>query len=179
MRVFTAATDDGRHPRAAPRNWVRVLGLGCAILPLGRGCAYAFSGQSEEIDGTIEEGAHQMGVDENKALVRRFVEAQNRGDLEDMLACWAPDAVNHAGRLDGGSPPASMAPSLQGLRHVFESLHTAFPDRHSEITDLIGEGDRVVCRMTVSGTHQGVPEAPVEGGRRLQRIAPSGRAYRV
>jgi ketosteroid isomerase-like protein len=40
-----------------------------------------------------------MTVEENKALVRRYVNAQNRGDMEGMLACFAPDVVNHAGRL--------------------------------------------------------------------------------
>jgi predicted ester cyclase len=120
-----------------------------------------------------------MGVEENKALVRRFVAAQNQGNVEEMLACWTPEAVNHAGRLDDAPRPPSLAPGLEGLRLVFENLHMAFPDRHSEITDLIGEGDRVVCRMTVSGAHLGTPVIPVEGGRRLQRLVPSGRAYRV
>jgi ketosteroid isomerase-like protein len=105
-----------------------------------------------------------MGIEENKALVRRFVDAQNRGNVEDMLACWAPDSVNHAGRIQDVPRPASVAPGLEDIRSVFESLQTAFPDRRMEITDVIGEGDRVVCRMTVSGTHQGVPAAPVEGG---------------
>lgn len=120
-----------------------------------------------------------MSVEENKQLVRRFVEAQSRGDVEGMLACWAPNAVNHAGRVEGVPRPASVGPGLEGIGYVFESLHTAFPDRRNEITDLIGEGDRVVCRLTVSGTHQGVPAAPVEGGRRLQRIMPSGRSYLI
>jgi predicted ester cyclase len=120
-----------------------------------------------------------MSVDENKEVVRRFIEAQNRGDVEGMLVCWAPNAVNHAGRVEGVPRPASVGPGLEGMRLVFESLHTAFPDRHLEITDLIGEGDRVVGRMTVSGTHQGIPAAPVEGGRRLQRITPSGRSYLI
>jgi predicted ester cyclase len=120
-----------------------------------------------------------MGVEENKALVRRFVDAQNRGSIDDMLACWAQDAVNHAGRIDDAPRLTAVAPGLASLQMVFENLHLAFPDRRSEITDLIGEADRVVCRMTVSGTYQGAPTIPVEGGRRLQRLAPSGRAYRV
>jgi predicted ester cyclase len=99
--------------------------------------------------------------------------------MGNMLACFAPDVVNHAGRLEDVPLPTAVPPGREGLRIVFESLQMAFPDRRIEITDLIGEGDRVVCRMTVSGTHQGVPRAPVEGGPRLQRIMPSGRSYRV
>jgi steroid delta-isomerase-like uncharacterized protein len=120
-----------------------------------------------------------MTVEENKVLVRRYVNAQNHGDMEGVLACFAPDVVNHGSRLEDVPLPASVPSGREGLRFVFESLQTAFPDRRMEITDLIGEGDRVVCRMTVSGTHQGVPAAPVEGGPRLQRITPSGRSYRV
>ena len=39
--------------------------------------------------------------------------------------------------------------------------------------------DRVVCRLTVSGTHQGTPEVPVEGGPLLQAILPSGKHYTI
>lgn len=65
------------------------------------------------------------------------------------------------------------------MRAVFESLLTAFPDRKWEIVDLIAEGDRVVARLKVSGTHQGTPALPIEGGLRLQRIPPTGRAYSI
>jgi steroid delta-isomerase-like uncharacterized protein len=38
---------------------------------------------------------------------------------------------------------------------VFAGLHRAFPDLHVTIEDLIEEGDKVVSRNTVTGTHQG------------------------
>jgi steroid delta-isomerase-like uncharacterized protein len=34
-------------------------------------------------------------------------------------------------------------------------LDTAFPDRQVTIDDVIAEGDRVVVRTTLNGTHQG------------------------
>jgi predicted ester cyclase len=40
------------------------------------------------------------------------------------------------------------------------------------------QGDKVVCRLTVSGTHQRVPELPVEGGM-LMTVPPTGKAYIV
>jgi predicted ester cyclase len=109
-----------------------------------------------------------MGVEENKALIQRVFAAQNQGDMEALLGYWSPNVLNH-GRSVG----------LEGMRAVFESLQTAFPDRRWDITDLVGEGDCVVARMTVSGTHQGIPALPIEGGARLQRIVPTGRAYSV
>jgi steroid delta-isomerase-like uncharacterized protein len=41
------------------------------------------------------------------------------------------------------------------LKEVFGRLHRAFPDLHVTIEDLIAEGDKVVARNTVTGTHQG------------------------
>jgi len=34
-------------------------------------------------------------------------------------------------------------------------LHAAFPDWRHTIEDMIAEGDKVVARMTVQGTHKG------------------------
>jgi predicted ester cyclase len=34
-------------------------------------------------------------------------------------------------------------------------VHRAFPDLHITIEDLIEEGDKVVSRQSVTGTHQG------------------------
>jgi hypothetical protein len=38
---------------------------------------------------------------------------------------------------------------------LFSSLHAAFPDLHIDVEDMIAEGDKVVARVTASGTHQG------------------------
>jgi len=38
---------------------------------------------------------------------------------------------------------------------VFGRLIRAFPDLHITVEDLIEEGDKVVSRNTVTGTHQG------------------------
>jgi len=38
---------------------------------------------------------------------------------------------------------------------VFTRLHSAFPDLHVTVEDLIEEGDKVVGRNTVTGTHEG------------------------
>jgi predicted ester cyclase len=109
-----------------------------------------------------------VGVEENKSLIRQLFEAQGQPNIENTLTYWAPDVRNH------GVPVG-----LQGMRAVFESLLTAFPDRKWEIVDLIAEGDRVVARLQISGTHQGTPALPIEGGARLQRITPTGRAYNI
>ena len=41
------------------------------------------------------------------------------------------------------------------LKEVFGRLLQAFPDLHVTIEDLIAEGEKVVARNTVTGTHTG------------------------
>jgi steroid delta-isomerase-like uncharacterized protein len=88
----------------------------------------------------------------NKATVRRFHEATTTGDAElisqtiDELV--EPDSVIH-------TPLPIKATGAQLLKEVFARLHRAFPDLHITIEDLIEEGDKVVSRNTVTGTHQG------------------------
>jgi predicted ester cyclase len=47
------------------------------------------------------------------------------------------------------------ATGAQLLKEVFARLLRAYPDLHITIEDLIEEGDKVVSRNTVTGTHQG------------------------
>lgn len=37
-----------------------------------------------------------------------------------------------------------------------KTLTIAFPDHHHQIQELIAEGDKVVMRCTITGTHQGI-----------------------
>jgi steroid delta-isomerase-like uncharacterized protein len=88
----------------------------------------------------------------NKAAVRRFCDAANTGDAElisktiDELV--APDALIR-------TPLPIEATGAQLVTEVFARLHRAYPDLHITIEDLIEEGDKVVSRNTVTGTHQG------------------------
>jgi predicted ester cyclase len=88
----------------------------------------------------------------NKATVRRFYDATNSGDVElisktiDELV--EPDAVLH-------TPLPVEATGAQLLKEVFARLLRAYPDLHITAEDLIEEGDRLVSRNTVTGTHQG------------------------
>ena len=53
------------------------------------------------------------------------------------------------------TPLPFEATGVQKLKEVFARLHRAFPDLHVTVEDLIAEGDKVVGRNTVTGTHQG------------------------
>jgi RNA polymerase sigma factor (sigma-70 family) len=88
----------------------------------------------------------------NIATVTRFHDATSTGDLEliskTIDEVVEPDAVIH-------TPLPIQATGPQLLKEVFARLHGAFPDLHITIEDLIEEGDKVVSRNTVTGTHQG------------------------
>jgi steroid delta-isomerase-like uncharacterized protein len=50
-------------------------------------------------------------------------------------------------------PTDKTGPEL--AKEVFRTLLRAYPDLHITVEDLIEEGDKLVTRNTVTGTHQG------------------------
>ncbi|HZB83698.1 MAG TPA: ester cyclase [Rubrobacteraceae bacterium] len=87
--------------------------------------------------------------EENKALVRRFVnEVQSGGNIDAIDKLCAPGFVNH-------SAPPGMPSDCEGLKHVMTMFRQAFPDSYFTIEGMVAEGDKVATRKTFYGTHQG------------------------
>jgi predicted ester cyclase len=87
----------------------------------------------------------------NKATFRRFHDAfANGGDarfISSMIDEIAePDVKNHT--------PVE-ATGAHVLKELFARAHQVFPDLHVTVEDMIEEGDKVVGRNTLTGTHQG------------------------
>ena len=61
----------------------------------------------------------------------------------------AADFVDHdpAGPIQG--------PGLEGVRQLFAGRWLAFPDVATTVEDQVSEGNKVVSRLTIAGTHQG------------------------
>jgi steroid delta-isomerase-like uncharacterized protein len=90
-----------------------------------------------------------MSAEENKALVRRYVEEfVDQGNLDLSEEIFAPDFVRY------GAGPDQNA-GVEDLKHFFVMLHSGFPGFQSTIEDLFAEGDKVMLRFTFHGTHQG------------------------
>jgi predicted ester cyclase len=90
-----------------------------------------------------------MSLEENKAKMRRFhEEVLNRGNLSVVDELLTTDFVEHA------APPGT-APGAEGVKQMIMMFRTAFPDLHLTEEDWIAEGDKVVCRYTIRGTHKG------------------------
>ena len=103
-----------------------------------------------------------MSTEENKAKVRRIIEeVWNRGNLAVLDELIAPNCVFH--------DPRSTLQGPEGIKRYVMMYRIAFPDVHFTIDDLIAEGERVVIRWTVTGTHKG----------ELQGIAPTGKHLTV
>ena len=88
----------------------------------------------------------------NKATVRRFCNAANTGDAE-LIAKTIDEIVEPDALVR--TPLPTDATGAELLKEVFARLLRAYPDLHITVDDLIEEGDKVVMRDTVTGTHQG------------------------
>ena len=86
-----------------------------------------------------------MSLEENKALVRRWIDAYNTHNLDSFDEFIAPDYVDHTNKVD-----------REGLRQLFIIGFTGFPDWHETIEDIIAEGDKVWIHVSYTGTHTGV-----------------------
>ena len=102
-------------------------------------------------------------VETNKAQFRRtYEEMFNQGNLSNVDELIAPECINHE------VPPGMNNRGPESVRQAAMMLRTAFPDLQFTIEELVAEGDTVVGRVTMNGTHQGT----------LMGIAPTGRSVR-
>jgi steroid delta-isomerase-like uncharacterized protein len=89
-----------------------------------------------------------MSLEENKALVRRFVdEVQCRHNLAALDVLCSPDFVDRSGMTN--------PPTVEGSRQFFTMMFAAFPDMRFVIRQQIAEGDKVMTHKTFHGTHLG------------------------
>jgi len=90
-----------------------------------------------------------MSAKDLKALTCRFIEEWNKGKAAAMAVIdemYATNFVSHGDK------------DVRGIKNVKKSTSeefTAFPDLHFTIDDMVAEGDKVVMRITMTGTHKG------------------------
>jgi steroid delta-isomerase-like uncharacterized protein len=88
--------------------------------------------------------------EKNKAIVRRVQEEvfSQGGNLDAVEEVYAPEYVGHA-------PPYGDIRGIEGAKRLATTNRQAFPDLQTTIEDMVAEGDKVVTRWTMRGTHQG------------------------
>lgn len=85
----------------------------------------------------------------NKELVRMMVKgAQEGGDLSLIDQYFAESFVDH-------TPLGGLPSNREGVKIFFGAFKAAFPDLQATVHDQVAEGDKVVTRKTLAGTHQG------------------------
>ena len=100
---------------------------------------------------------------ENKTLSRRFYEEVfNKGNLDAIDELCTPDFVVH-------TPFPGMDPSREGMKQMFGMFQQAFPDMRLTVDEMVAEGDTVVARLTMTGTHTGD----------MMGIPPTGRQFKT
>ena len=94
-------------------------------------------------------------MEENKAVVRSFIEALNKQDLSSLDDLVAIDYFDHTNQVRG----------LETVKQAITIFYRGFPDFHVTIEEIITEGDRVWIRETETGAHKG----------EYRNIAPTGK----
>jgi steroid delta-isomerase-like uncharacterized protein len=90
-----------------------------------------------------------MSTEDNKAHVRQYLEeAWNKGNVGIIDELMTSDYARYM-----SGPTQSL--NRDGQKQRITTFRKAFPDLHLTIDDLIAEGDQVVFRITLRGTHQG------------------------
>lgn len=90
--------------------------------------------------------------EENKALIKRwFDEVWNQGNSKVIDELLAEDGVIH-GLVDANGNPVT---GLQAFHEFHNQFREAFSDLDISIDDVVAEGDRVVARCSVRGSHTG------------------------
>src|SRR6266511_136575 len=90
----------------------------------------------------------QLALRRNKDIIHRYFEEWgNHGDTNAADELIASDVTLR-------SPPAVLH-SLEEYKNGMAAFHTAFPDLHFTVEDMVAEGDKVVVRWSLRGTQQG------------------------
>jgi steroid delta-isomerase-like uncharacterized protein len=95
------------------------------------------------------EGAITVTHAENKALVRRaYDELLEQGIFDNIERLVHEEFVDHTN-------PPGWATDRKGLQQLCEYFRSAFPDIKVVFDDVVCEGDTVMLRQTMRGTHLG------------------------
>ncbi|HEY1349658.1 MAG TPA: ester cyclase [Ktedonobacteraceae bacterium] len=86
-------------------------------------------------------------LEEQKRIARRCLEAISEKDFSIIDTCYDPGYVRH-------DPDSPQVRSREEYRKYLMGLCAVFPDLHFTVDDVFGEGDQVVCRFSITGTHK-------------------------
>ena len=89
-----------------------------------------------------------MSTEENKEVVRRYIEMVNERDYSHL------NEVMHENF--SGRPGQESLNGIEERKQLNEYLASIFPNMRNELNELIAEGDKVVAYTTFTAKHTGV-----------------------
>jgi steroid delta-isomerase-like uncharacterized protein len=99
--------------------------------------------------------------EQNKSLVRNFTAAFDRQDWDGLSSLVTPDFRMRV----AGNPEMDLA----GIVGFATAFYEAIPDMTHNVEDAFCEGDTVILKMTITGTHTAA----------LQNVPPSGNSVSI
>jgi steroid delta-isomerase-like uncharacterized protein len=90
-----------------------------------------------------------VAEEENKAVIRRWIEGYNQRDMQAEADVLAPGYVAH---VPGAPGPLE---GLEAWRQFTAPFTEAFPDLRLTVQDIAAEGDTIAARVAFRGTHRG------------------------
>jgi len=109
---------------------------------------FTFACQNKAEKAELEKFRAQAKVEEeNKALVIRYRDALQKGDIEALKEVFSPDYVGHDSR--------GRSATLEKRINNINQTRKMFSDIAYISEDLIAKGDKVIVRYIAKGTHIG------------------------
>jgi steroid delta-isomerase-like uncharacterized protein len=117
---------------AVPTTWTRVI-LGFLLV-----MSWAVS---------VEGGSEMATTELHKTLIRRWIdEVWNKGDMAVADEIFAPTYVHR-------TPMATLS-NLEAFKKAISGFRAGLPDVKVTIEDVLTDGDKVVTRWVITGTHR-------------------------
>lgn len=100
-------------------------------------------------------------VSTNKALLEKYIAAKNNKDISKLSDMYAENYIENTGRN-----PSGLAAMTDNWKGQFQAI----PDIKATLEDAVITDDKVVARITYTGTHT----VPFFAG-----IAPTGKSFKL
>src|SRR5919106_4785825 len=102
----------------------------------------------------VPQARASMSLEQNKAVVLRFYEELwNARTLSVADEIFAADCVTH--QLQSGAAPEGTPRNPEAVKHHVAEWLAGFPDLRFSVEQMLAEGDLVMTRSTMHGTHTG------------------------
>jgi steroid delta-isomerase-like uncharacterized protein len=120
------------------------------ILPFAMILCFMVGCQNKAAMAELEGFKAQAAVEEqNKKLVEGLLEELNKGNVEIWKELCVPEFAYYS--PSGIPEPMSLDETIECFQMAFKG----FPDINWKTQDLIAKGDKVIVRLTQTGTHEG------------------------